>query len=102
MSYSSEYWAVLDKNLRDLNPRVQVYGDGWYLFRCSRCKEHFVGTSMVEWCDCGNTNFNDSPMGSIRVVSELTDRDAGSIITWDERDEPCNSLFQRMKRLMGR
>lgn len=99
MSYSTAYWATLDKKLRELNPMELRYGAGWYLFRCGRCKGHFVATSLAEWCDCGNSNFNDSPMGRIRVVSELTENDAGSIITWDEEDYPCNVVRQRLRRL---
>ena len=64
-----------------------ILGDGWYLFRCGRCGEAFVGSSMVEWCDCGNTSFNDGPrMGRINVEQTFGKSVAGCIAVWDHKE----------------
>lgn len=60
-------------------------GDGWYLFRCGRCKDAFIGTSMVEWCDCGNTHFEHLRYG-IKIEVEFNDKMLGSLVVWDSRN----------------
>ena len=87
---SSAYWDMIGNRIRDerMGKKMDnmVYGDGWYLFRCGKCKQAFIATSMAEWCDCGNTQFDNAlhyPKG-IKVESDLKGAD-GCIIVWDHR-----------------
>ena len=76
-------------------------GTGWYLIRCGKCHEAFLGTSMVEWCDCGNRNWHDCgkyPVDWLRyknkrrkdsrlkIEMEFTDHANGCLIVWDTKE----------------
>jgi len=63
-------------------------GPGWYLFRCPKCRQAFVDTNLAEYCDCGNTDweeigpFKKTSKGRIRVEMDLGKAE-GCIVVWD-------------------
>jgi len=59
MSYSQKnYNAFMGSMIRkSMAGDLMRFGDGWYLFRCQKCGQAFLATSMAMWCDCGNTEF---------------------------------------------
>ena len=72
--------------------RQVKFGEGWYLFRCRRCRQAFVATALAEWCDCGNTHFRSAAFrtyGSskdvIVIESVIPVGAEGCIVTWDHR-----------------
>lgn len=95
--YSKAYWDELKrlslKHLRetrdDQRGKQMRFGEGWYLFRCGRCKQGFMATSMAEWCDCGNVHFQgDGPKKDWIVVEmECRNSTVGSIVVWDHKLE---------------
>ena len=66
-------------------------GPGWYLFRCSKCKQAFVATNLAEWCDCGNTEweaigpFKRRRGWGIRVEMDL-EKAEGCMVVWDSEE----------------